>query len=133
MGINIQKTMCDFFSSACYAYCLAYIFGDCEKTIKELTKCVLYGWINCYIDDEYYVREPVKYVNGICKYKYRDVRKIPIDDLNDLPEDGLYAVEFVYGEKHHFVVCVRGKVVFDPWGKSETVAKGKPVSYRLFL
>lgn len=131
--MNIQKEMSDLFGSSCYAYCLAYIFGDCENSVKELTKCVLYGWMKGYIDDDGYVREPVKYVNGICIYDYKNIYKKQIGDMNDLPKDGLYAVEFVYGKKHHFVVCERGRVVFDPWGKSETVAKGKPVSYRLFL
>lgn len=131
--MNIQKEMGNFFSSACYAYCLAYIFGDCKNNLKKLTECVLYGWINGYIDDDCYVREPLKYVNGISKYKWKNVYKKSINTLDDLPNEGLYAVEFIYGRKHHFVVCEKGRVVFDPWENSETVKRGIPVSYRLFF
>ena len=131
--MNIQKEMGTFFGASCYAYCLAYIFGDCGNSLKELTCCVLNGWINGCIEDDGYVSKPVKYVNGICKYKWTNVYKTKIETLMDLPSEGLYAVEFVYGKKVHFVVCRKGSVVFDPWENSETVKKGKPVSYRLFI
>ena len=131
--INIQKEMCNFFGSACYAYSLAYICTG-KTDIKELTKHVLFGWLNDYIDDDCYVKKPIPYINHMSETKYKDVVKVNIGSLDDLPDSKMYAVEYVYGAKHHFVVCQKGKgIVFDPWFPSETATKGKPITYRLFV
>jgi hypothetical protein len=129
--MNIQRSMTDLFGSACYAYCIAYIFSG-KDDVKDLTRYVLHGWFNGYLDDDGYVRYPIKYVALMGK-KFTDVSKVEIESLMDLPDEGIYAVEYVYGVKHHFVVCRRGEVVFDPWEDSDTVKYGKPISYRWYF
>lgn len=124
---NIQKDMKDLFGGACYAYCLAYIYSD-EKDIKSLTKNVLLGWIKGYINNDGFVSQPAKYVNGIAGTNYKDA--VIIDGLP--PNDGkLYAVMWEYNGPH-FVVMRGNKVMFDPYGDSLTVKYGKPISYRSF-
>ena len=138
--MNIQKKSIDFFGNACYAYCLAYIFryvAGLEEWVDwcEMTKEVLEGVSQHYIDEDGFVSKPVDFVNYTFFYnvkKYTDVKKVKITDLSELP-NGIYAVQYVFGTTSHFVVANKKGVVFDPWEDSNTVKYGKPCSYRLFI
>lgn len=63
----------------------------------------------------------------------KDIKKVPIEYLNDLPDEGLYAVEYQYNGGSHFVVAKKGEVLFDPSGNSNSVKYGRLVSYRKFV
>lgn len=132
--MNIQREMTALFGSACYAYCIAYIFSDEKvRNVKNLTSLVVTGWVAGYIEDDGYVAKPVQYANLIIGTDaVKDVEKVKITSLNDLPEKGLYAVEYDYGTSKHFVVCQKGKIVFDSWPESNCVKYGKPTSYRRY-
>lgn len=133
--MNYQKYCQDFFGSACYAASLAYIFDEQTRyNFCAMTSDILRGLSQHYIDPDGFVSQPHKYVNCIsgCT-NYKDVEKVKITSLNDLPDTGLWTVEFNYGMKKHFLVCSKNKVVFDPWENSETVKYGKPTSYRRFI
>lgn len=132
--MNVQKKMTDLFGGACYAYSIAYIFSDEKvRNVKNLTSLVVTGWVAGYIEDDGYVAKPVQYANMILGTDaVRDVEKVKITSLNDLPEKGLYAVEYDYGTSKHFVVCQKGKIVFDSWPESSCVKYGKPTSYRRY-
>lgn len=133
--MNIQKFCSDLFGNACYAFCIAYMFSDPERRsdIKYLTSQVVNGWVMGYIDDDGFVSKPVQLANTVSRTsKYRDVKKVNITSLNDLP-DGLYAVEFDFGVKKHFVVCRKGEIVWDSWPESDCVKYGKPTSFRLYI
>ena len=104
--MNIQSTMKELFGGSCYGYCLAYLFAG-NRTIKELTRTFLNGWLRGYIDDDGFVSDPLHYVEGLCGEKYRDVSKPKIDSLEQLPS-GLYVVEYKVNPespKSHFVVA----------------------------
>lgn len=133
MTINIQEQMKELFGGSCYGYCLAYIFGG-FRDVKDLTEAFMKGWIYGFIDDDGFVSKPVSYINmlsqkNICK----DIEKPALNDLRDLPDEGLFAVEYLYRSKSHFVVAEQGKVVFDPSYPSNSVRLGKPVSYRRLI
>lgn len=134
--INIQAMMKELFGNSCQAYCYAYIAHP-SSGIKQLTNCVLKGWDEDYIDDDGYVRFPVKYYNGMTTgRKIRDVRIVPLNNLDELPEGQMFSVEFKLertDKKSHFAVCVKGKIIFDPSGDSNTCKYGIPVSYREFV
>lgn len=132
--MNIQKEMTALFGNACYAYSISYIFSDEKvRNVKNLTSLVVTGWVAGYIEDDGYVAKPVQYANMILGTDaVRDVEKVKITSLNDLPEKGLYAVEYDYGTSKHFVVCQKGKIVFDSWPESNCVKYGKPTSYRRY-
>lgn len=132
---NIQTKMKELFGSSCYGYCLAFLFGKSNE-IHFLTRTFLEGWFNGYIDDSGYVSFPISYIKMICGKNFWEVRKPKINSLSQLPDDGLYIVEWKKtpdSEASHFVVCNRNGVIFDPSGDSITVQTGKPYSYRLFL
>ena len=134
--MNIQKSATDLFGNACYAFSIAWMNSD--PTIRDefmyLIYDVIQGLNNGYIDYDGFISEPAKYANMCIGDKvYKDVEKVKINSLDELPAKGEYAVEFNYGVKKHFVVCVKGKVVFDPWENSETVKYGKPTSYRKYI
>ena len=136
--INIQKSMSGLFGNACYAFCIAWMFSNENerKDIKYLTSKVLEGWINGWIDDDGYVSKPVEYANavlGTSKPIIKDVVKVKINSLSDLPEKGYWAVEWDYGTGKHFVVCDRNGIVFDSWPESSCVTLGKPTSYRKYI
>ena len=132
---NIQAMMKELFGNSCLAYCYAYIADPTEST-KTLTNRVLKGWNEGYIDDDGYVSKPVGYWNGMQSSKLdwiKDIIKIDINNLDELPETGMFSVEFKLertDKKSHFAVCKRGKIVFDPSGDSNTCQYGVPVSYR---
>ena len=135
--INIQSTMKELFSNSCCGYCYAYI---CEKRkniepdTHTLTSDFLGGWNLGYVDDDGFVSKPVQYL-GFMGYKIRDIEKVYIKSLSELPE-GLWTVEYKKNpddKASHFVVCNKKKVIFDPSGESITVKVGQPVSYRKFI
>lgn len=134
--VNIQAMMKELFGNSCQAYCYAYIANPTDS-VKVLTNRVLKGWNEGYIDDDGYVSKPVRYYNGITtKSKISDIIKIAINNLDELPDEGMFSVEFKLertDEKSHFAVCVKGKIIFDPSGESNTCKYGVPVSYRKFV
>lgn len=137
---NIQAKMKELFGNSCLAYCYAYISHKHklvgEPTPQVLTREVLYGWYGGYIDDDGFVSKPVEYWNGMQSSKFnhiKDIVKVDINNLNDLPAAGMFSVEFKLqrtDKKSHFAVCKRGEIVFDPSGDSNTCKYGVPVSYR---
>lgn len=129
--MNIQEKSKEFFGSSCYAYSLAYLFTE-SMDWPGLTESVVKGLTSNYIDLDGFVSKPLEYVKLISGRKYRDVRKVRIDNLSELPA-GLFPVQFVLGNTSHFVVADRNGVVFDPYENSKTVREGKPISYRLFI
>lgn len=133
--INIQKMMKELFGNSCNAYCYASLATG-STDIKLLTRCVLEGWYNEYIDDDGYVSHPVQYFNSMTpNLRIRDVVKVPIRKLEELPE-GLWIVEYKVRpdfKESHFVVASRSGVVLDPAGDSNTVRYGAPVSYRKLI
>lgn len=135
--INIQEMMKELFGNSCMAYCYASLATG-STDIKLLTRCVLEGWYNEYIDDDGFVSKPVQYYNSLmpADNRYiRDVAQIPIRKLEELPK-GLWIVEYKVRpefKESHFVVASRSGVVLDPAGDSNTVRYGAPVSYRKLI
>lgn len=128
---NIQEKMKEFFGGTCYAYCLTKLFRP-EMRLPNITACILHGWDKGLIDDDGYVRFPIKYINDILGVKnYRDVKIVLIDSIDDIKEPTI--VEYSYNGGSHFVIVKNGKVVFDSSGDSKSVKYGKPISYREFL
>ena len=139
--VNIQAQMKELFGNSCLGYCYGYIAHkhilEMEPSTKLLTMTFLDGWVNNWIDDDGTVSKPVQYYNSINKAsQIRDIRKVPIGNLNELPKNGMFAVEFKVNREakaSHFVVCIKGKIIFDPSGDSITCKYGVPVSYREFI
>ena len=132
---NIQEKMKEFFGGACYAYCLTKLFRP-EMRLPNITTCILHGWDKGLIDDDGYVRFPIKYITDILGVKnYRDVKIVLIDSIDDIKDDikEPTIVEYSYNGGSHFVIVKNGKVIFEPSGDSKSVKYGKPVSYREFL
>lgn len=137
---NIQAMMKELFGNSCQAYCYAYISHKRklagEPTPQLLTQSVLQGWYDASIDDDGYVSHPVEYWNHMQNSKFdwiKDVVIVNINNLDELPVTGMYSVEFKLqrtDKKSHFAVCVKGKIIFDPSGESNTCKYGVPVSYR---
>ena len=131
--MNIQAQMKELFGNSCYAYCLAFIYGD-KKDVKALTEYVLNGWYKDFIQEDGFVAKPIDYVKQINKtLSFRDVKKVPITSLSDIPSGEVVAVEFKHLGGSHFVVCTKNKVLFDPSEPSNAVKNGKPVSYRKYV
>lgn len=128
---NIQKEMETFFKSSCYAYCIAWVYGN--KDTFTMTHNLLEGYRYGFIDADGYVSKPQKFASmcmDIPNY-FKDVKK----QYNKLDE-GVKIIEYKLSKDakaSHFVVCENGKVVFDPAGDSETVKYGIPVSSRIFI
>ena len=130
--------MKELFGNSCYAYCIAYLSG--KSDIKDLTKDVLEGWYKGYIDDDGFVSKPHLFYNYCFgKNLAKDVKKIAVKDLDDLPADGFYIVELKQpnNKDSHFVVVSRieGKtsLAFDPSGESASWKYQKPISWREFV
>lgn len=136
---NFQQTAIDFFGSSCYIMSLSYIY-DSHSRDNELvlwSDCITCRTIGA-CDADGYVRDPVKFVNTLLlDKKFTAVTKVKITSLDDIPDVGMYAVQYARGNTNHFVVAAKvggkGQIIFDPWGDSNTVKYGKPISYRKFV
>lgn len=128
---NLQSTMKELFGNSCLGYSYAYIVLKTNDAVI-LTRYFLEGWASGYIDDDGFVSKPLGYLcilgNGA-----KDVKKVAINKLSDLPDNGEYVVEYMIkpdAKASHFVVANKEKVIFDCAGDSNTVKYGSPVSYR---
>lgn len=133
--IDIQSQMKELFGNSCCAYCYASLASRNRSDIKALTRYVLEGWYNRYIDDDGFVSKPVLYWNSISSHSIKDIVIVSIKDLSELPE-GYWVVEYKLtpeSKASHFVIASRKGVVFDPAGDSNTVRYGAPVSYRKLI
>ena len=128
---NLQAQMKELFGNSCLGYSYAYIVLKTDDAVI-LTSYFLEGWASGYIDDDGFVAQPLGYLR-ILGNGAKDVNKVAITQLSDLPDNGEYVVEYKIkpdAKASHFVVANREKVVFDCAGDSNTVKYGAPVSYR---
>lgn len=133
---NIQKEAIDFFGSSCYLMCLSYIYDECSRNDTDVMwSDLLMAKTLGYCDENGYVTNPVSFVNRVrFNGKAKTVTKVNIKSLNELPENGMYAVMYRNGNYTHFVVATKKDgIIFDPMGgTSNTVKNGKVESYRKF-
>lgn len=143
MKKNYQKQLETFWSNACYALCIAYINSDpaVRNDIYYLVMDVIAGWRNGFIDNEAYVSKPHKYAsmcNGNFKL-YKDVEKVPLKNLTDLPDEGEWAVEWKCPTGgSHFTVETKETIMtdeplFDPSYLSNSRKNKQAISYRRFI
>ena len=121
--------MKELFGHSCLGYCYAYLAARTDD-IRTLTKIFMNGWFDGYIMDDGYVKYPVDYLRNL-GIPCRDILKVQISQLSELPKSGVYAVE--YKNPHggsHFVVADRSGVLFDPSYPSDSVKSGVILSYR---
>lgn len=131
--MNIQKQMIELFGHSCLAYCYVYLYSP-NRDVKTLTKYVLEGWYEEAIEDDGFVSQPLKLIYLVCGKHYKNIVKVKIDDLKQLPRAGIFAVEYKCPTGgSHFVVASRDGVVFDPSGESNSVKNGIVLSYRKIL
>lgn len=126
--------MKELFGNSCYAYCLSKLFSKSDD-VKTLTKYVLEGWWLNYIEDDGYVAKPLLFVMMLNGHQYRDIKKVSISSLTELPE-GEYIVEYKKtptAKESHFVIANKDGVIWDPSGNSITVQTGAPFTYRRFV
>lgn len=128
--ISDQRKLVNLFSNACLAMSYAYI-----AHLSQIPIAVLKGNAKGYIGNDGYVKYPVEYL-ALCGLSIRDVAKVPIKSLNELPKDGMFVVEYKVSpeaKSSHFVVATSEMVVYDPTEDSSTVKYGAPVSYRKLI
>lgn len=125
---DIQSMMKELFGNSCLAYSYAYIALETDDP-KKLTAAVLKGWTEGYIDDDGYVRYPVKYLNSLSL----GIGAVDIQKHYDNYPKEPHVEEWQLNGMSHFVVAEGNKIVFDPAGNSNTVKKGKRVSWRKIL
>lgn len=133
---NIQKDLVRIFSNSCYALCLNKKFNESDD-LNDWIICIFTAIKKYFIDKECYVEKPLKFIEMISGEKFKDVEKIYISDLDDLPnDDEIYIVEYKLSptdKGSHFVCVQNRKIIFDPSGNSITVQFGKPYSWRKFI
>lgn len=132
---NIQNKMKEFYGGACYSYCLCKKFHP-DWNLPRMTMAILSGWDKGYLEDDAYVAKPVQFINDCLGGNIKDVQKVFISSLKELPDDGYWIVEYKKkpdAKESHFVVVYKKKVFFDPSGDSVTVKVGKPFSYRKYV
>lgn len=132
---NIQNKMKEFYSGACYSYCLCKKFHP-DWNLPRMTMAILSGWDKGYLEDDAYVAKPVQFINDCLGGNIKDVAKVFISSLKELPDDEYWIVEYKKkpdAKESHFVVVYKKKVWFDASGDSITCRVGKPYSYRKFI
>lgn len=131
---NYQGWAKELFSGACYAACLSYLFGRKHNPI-DITRAILNGVEDSYIESDGYVSKPLEFIRTLNGHQYRDIKKVSISSLAELPE-GEHIVEYKKtptAKESHFVIANKDGIVWDSSGNSITVQVGAPVSYRGFI
>lgn len=135
---NIQAIQKEFWGNSCYIWCLTRFCMGPGYGMKAMMECILQGWKANDFDDDGYVRFPLRYIERITGIKYKDVKKVTISKISDIPSYPTI-VEMLQpnGKDSHFVVCHYDgtKVVldFDPSGISNSWKGQKFISYRKFI
>lgn len=143
MKKNYQAQLEKFWHNACYSLCIAYVNTDAavRNDIYYLVMDVVAGWNNGYIEDDCYVAKPHLYATmcrGEEKY-YMDVEKVPLNKLEDLPDEGEWIVEWKCPTGgSHFTVETRKTIVtdeplFDPSYLSNSRKNKQAISYRKYI
>lgn len=135
--MNIQAIQKEFWGNSCYIWCLTRLFTELED-MKAMMECILQGWKANDFDNDGYVRFPLEYIERITGLKYKDVKKVAISKISDIPSEPTI-VEMLQpnGKDSHFVCChFDGTNVildFDPSGISNSWKGQKFISYRKFI
>ena len=132
--MNYQSYVEDLFKHACLASCYSYLARGKFDWV-QITQDILDGVKNKYLESDCWVEYPVKYL-GMMGLKIRDIEKVFITSLEQLPDNGIYVVEYKKDPKDkasHFVIVKDKKVVFDPSEPSQTVKVGAPYSFRKLI
>lgn len=132
--MNYQKYVKDLFSNACLASCYSYLAWKCFNWIT-MTEDIINGVRKGYINSDGYVEDPIGYLRSM-GFKAQDIEKVYISDLEQLPDNKDYVVEYKKSptaKESHFVVARDKKVFFDPSEPSQTVKVGAPYSYRKII
>ena len=143
MNKNFQAQLEKFWHNACYAMCIAYVNMDSvvRNDLYYIVMDVVAGWNNGYIEDDCYVAKPHLYATmcrGEEKY-YMDVEKVPLNKLEDLPDEGEWIVEWKCPTGgSHFTVETRNTIVtdeplFDPSYLSNSRKNKQAISYRKYI
>lgn len=130
-------------SSGCYFLSIYYAFGKfCEErkipiVNSDIVKIYEAAIENDWMESDCYVKNPGK----ICYYMIGNtdiVKNIFVhkEDISYKPKENeieitRYELNTTGKTFAHFVVTRNGKVIYDPYGNSSTVAQGKPVSKRI--
>lgn len=143
MKKNIQKQLENFWHNACYALCISYV--NMDHAVRDFLYYhimnVIAGWNNEYIDDDGYVSKPHKYAS-MCvgeEKTYKDVEKVPLEKLEDLPEEGEWIVEWKCPSGgSHFTIETRETILtdeplFDPSYLSNSRKAKQAISYRKYI
>ena len=143
MKKNLQAQLEKFWHNACYAMCISYVNSDSviRDDLYYMIIHVVQGWNNGFIEDDEYVAKPHKYATmcrGEEKY-YKDVEKVQLNNLEDLPEEGEWIVEWKCPTGgSHFTVETRQTILtdeplFDPSYLSNSRKNKQAISYRRFI
>lgn len=143
MKKNVQAQLENFWHNACYALCISYVNVDAvvREDLYYHVMNVIAGWNNGFIDNSCYVAKPHKYATmcrGEEKY-YKDVEKVPLNKLEDLPEEGEWIVEWKCPSGgSHFTVETRQTILtdeplFDPSYLSNSRKNKQAISYRRYI
>lgn len=143
MKKNYQAQLEKFWHNACYAMCIAYVNMDSvvRNDLYYIVMDVVAGWNNGYIEDDCYVAKPHLYATmcrGEEKY-YMDVEKVPLNKLEDLPDEDEWIVEWKCPTGgSHFTVETRKTIVtdeplFDPSYLSNSRKAKQAISYRKYI
>lgn len=109
----------------CYMLCLIKASG--KNVDDALTYYRLFKNMR-WIDDECYVKDPSSILSYLTNEDY-SVKKSTIKENADV------VIEYWYNKTtrlHHFVLRQKNGELWDPLGKSNTVANGEIESYRIF-
>lgn len=121
-----QKICKAIYESGCYFLSLLHLANKEDEALVKYKKYVKEGWMisDCFIAD------PCKILLELFGKKYSVVKS----DINDQSADFVIAryVSPITKLSHFVVVNKKGEVIYDPYGKSQTVSNGYPESYRCF-
>ena len=139
-----QLIMHNMGEKACYLLCMDWIaeslLAQRTDSVESYLHCLEKGWC----DSECFMLGPELLLGWRTRKTWKQIRRL--DGAVSLPLDTVpqpnwkvlmrYERQFTSETKSHFVVVSPSAgftVLHDPYGNSDTVANGKPVSLRAFM
>ena len=133
---NIQTKYAELFKHSCYCFCLCYKYADSKnewKWLQYISEAVQLE----FIDTDCYVSKPLKFIELIGDKSFRDIEKVAIHSIKDIPTEPTIVEMACPSGGSHFVVCHRNGntavLDFDPSIPSKSWENKKFISYRRFI
>jgi len=134
--MNVQSLCGQLHKTGCLAFCYARIatdgYGGAERDRDiHCIKRICFAQEIGLLEGDFTVKDAAKLIHTVNPLVKASVEKRKISSLEDVKAYEYACVNYVYGNKNHWIWVKYGQKFYNPLDYSECVAKGNPVDARI--